>query len=364
MSNHVDCGARAAVHLPTAISLTPLVMNTVIPTHTLFAPHLFENPHLSPSRPGMFELPFANSRSYLTRSDLYTTAAPMAGRKRKADSAEPEDRMSTSPTASPSSSSRTLPTPLQPRPKRHRNLSSAGRPLDLSRLLETLSPADLRSILTQVCTSHPSIAHEIASIAPRPTLESTLAVLQKYETAFKEAFPFGSRPGSEYAYNRVRGALLALLDALKDFTPHFMPPNEPQTSVGMAYLDSVTNIVHRLPDWDNITHNRSKHEAYEELDGAWVTVLKEAEKRGGGFQLQLGGWDAKIGRHNELSGGRLQAAVDELRRGLGWFGGPSARQPGSAGMDDRLAVRQQLLSGTYGAQVGVGGGGHSSGGQW
>ncbi|KAF2155657.1 tethering factor for nuclear proteasome sts1 [Myriangium duriaei CBS 260.36] len=314
-------------------------MNSVIPTHTLFAPHLLENPrHSSP------------------RADLYTTSN-MAGRKRKADSADPEDRMSTSPTASPSTSSRTLPAPLQPRTKRHRNLSATGRPLGLPRLLETLSPADLRTLLTQVCTQHPSIAQEISAIAPRPTLESTLSVLQKYESAFKEAFPFGSRPGSEYAYNRVRSALSNLLDALKDFTPHFLPPNESQTSVGLAYLDAVTNIVHRLPDWDNAAHNRSKDEAYEELSGAWSTVLKEAEKRGGGFQLQFGGWDQKLARHNEHSHGRLQPALDELQRGLGWFGGPGRPTNAPPGMDDRLAVRQQLLSGTYGPQVGVGGGG-------
>ncbi|GAM82840.1 hypothetical protein ANO11243_008260 [Dothideomycetidae sp. 11243] len=324
-------------------------MNSVIPTHTLFAPHLLENPRHSPPR-----------------ADLYTTSN-MAGRKRKADSADPEDRMSTSPTASPSTSSRTLPTPLQPRSKRLRNLSATGRPLDLPRLLETLTPADLRSLLTQVCAAHPSIAHEVVSSAPRPTLEATLSVLQKYETTFKEAFPFGSRPGSDYAYNRVRVALSALLEALKDFTPHFLPPNEQQTAVGMAYLDAVTGIVHGLPDWDNAANNRSKDEAYEELSGAWVTVLKEAEKRGGGFQLQFGGWDQKIMRHNEISGDRLHAAVDELRRGLGWFGGPSnsnrtTTSGGGPNMDDRLAVRQQLFSGTYGPEVvgGVGGGR----GQW
>ena len=228
-----------------------------------------------------------------------------------------------------------------------------GRPLDFDRLLETLNADEMRSLLQTICDQNPAIAHEVVAKAPRPSIESTLSVLHKYEAAFKEAFPFGNRPTSDYTYNRVRQPMMQLIDALKDYTPHFLPPNEPQPSVSLSYLDAVTNIVHRLPNWDSYQHNQPKHEAYDELSSAWTVVIQEAAKRGGGFQLQFGGWDQKLLKHNEMSGGRLQGAVNELRNNVGWIGGqgPSSMNSGN---DERAAIRQQILSGTYGADLSVG----------
>ncbi|KAF4551712.1 Tethering factor for nuclear proteasome sts1-like protein [Elsinoe fawcettii] len=311
-------------------------MNSVIPTHTLFAPHLLENPRHSPPR-----------------NDFYSTSS-MSGRKRKASTPPADDRMSTSPTVP----NRTLPPPLQPRTKRTRTSTATGRPLELSRLLETLSPADLRSVITELCSSHPTLTPVVTSLAPRPTLESTLAVLHKYEEALKSSFPFGNRPTSDYTYNRVKGALQSLLEALKDFTPSFLPPQETQTNISLTYLDAVTEIVHGLPDWDTPSHNRAKEEAYEELAAAWAAVVKEAMKRSGGIQLGFVGWEDRVRRHHEMSGGRLQGAVEELRKGLGVWGGASmgTGMGMSAAMEERERVRRELLSGNYGTGM--------VGGQW
>ncbi|TKX18558.1 tethering factor for nuclear proteasome sts1 [Elsinoe australis] len=292
----------------------------------------------------------------------------MSGRKRKASTPPVDDRMSTSPTSSPSVAHRTLPAPLQPRTKRTRTNHATGRPLDLPRLLETLSPADLRSVITNLCSSHPSLIPAVTSLAPRPTLESTLTVLHKYEEAFKSSFPFGNRPTSDYTYNRVKQSLSQLLDALKDFTPSFLPPQESQTNISLSYLDSVTEIVHGLPNWDTPSHNRAKEEAYEELAAAWGSVIKEAMKKSGGIQLGFVGWEERIRRHDELSGGRLQGAIDELRRGLGVWGAGSSQMQGmgmgtgmgNAGMEERERVRRELLNGNYGA----GPAGMVGGGQW
>lgn len=279
----------------------------------------------------------------------------MSGRKRKAsDDDYLNDRMSASPTSSPSVPPRTLPTASSSRAfKRTRTAVTQGRPLDFPRLLETLNAEEMRGLLQTICDQNPAIAHEVVSKAPRPSIESTLSVLHKYEATFKEAFPFGNRPTSDYTYNRVRQPMLQLIDALKDYTPHFLPPNELQPTISLNYLDAVTNIIHGLPDWDTYQHNHPKHEAYDELSTAWMMVIQEAAKRGGGFQLQFGGWDQKLLKHNELSGGRMQAAVNELRNSVGWIGvqGPNTM---SAGNDERAAIRQQILSGTYGTDLSVG----------
>lgn len=279
----------------------------------------------------------------------------MPGRKRKATE-EPQDddtRMSQSPSSSPSIPNSQLPS--QPTPSRlikkpRKNLS--GRPLALPRLLEILSPEDMRTVLRQICDTRPDVAAEVLSSAPRPSVQSTLDVLQTYEHTLRHALPFGVRESSDYAYNRVRQHLLSLLDALKDFTPQFLPPHEQQASLSLQYLDGVTDMVHRLPNFTGFAQNRHKDEAYEELAKAWALVVREAAKRAGGIQLLFGGWDQKMQRHNEVSGGKMEEAVQELRQSLGWMGQAQSGAGPSAGAEPQ-SIREQLFSGTYGLDTAV-----------
>lgn len=76
-------------------------------------------------------------------------------------------------------------------------------------------------------------------------------------------------------------------------------------------------------------------------------MIREAGKRGGGIQLQYGGWDQKLAKHNHTSGGKLQAAVNELGSSLGWMNGPES-QSHSPGGSELGSIRDQLFSGTYG----------------
>jgi protein Cut8 len=171
---------------------------------------------------------------------------------------------------------------------------------------------------------------------------TALNVLGNYESIFRSSLPFGGSPTSNYAYDRVHQALVTLLNALEDFTPHFLPPNETQATTSLTFLDATTDIIHRLPKWDNAQHNHHKNSAYEEMSKAWALVVREAAKRGAGIQLQYGGWDQKLAKHNQTSEGRMQGAVDELRTRLGWMGS------GEPGREDLGSIRQQLMSGTYG----------------
>ncbi|EPS38356.1 hypothetical protein H072_7952 [Dactylellina haptotyla CBS 200.50] len=252
---------------------------------------------------------------------------PMAAvaKKRKAsptddDSQDNYDRMSASPTASPNLANRNIPAqPTQSRSIKRARTAVTGRPLPLSRLLETLDSNGLKAVLRTLCERHPQLTTEISAVAPKPTVTSSLNLLHTYENNIRQSFPYGGNPEGDYAYNRVKTALLELLDALSDYTPHFLPPNEPSLSHGLEFLDGATSIIHRLPTWENPIHNHHKNVAYEEISKAWILVLKETAKRGGGISLQYDGWDSKLHRHNEQSGGRLELALLELRNALGWF---------------------------------------------
>jgi protein Cut8 len=279
----------------------------------------------------------------------------MSNRKRKASEEPDQDRMSTSPTASPSLGNRLLPlASVQRSTKRTRTGAAVGRPLALPRLLETLSAAEMRQLLQNVADQHPELQQAIVTQAPRPSIESTLSVLRTYEDDFRKAFPLGNRPTSDYSYNRVRQYLLQLIDALRDYTPHFLPPHEQQTVQSLNYLDAVTNIIHRLPDWDSFQHQRYKNEAYDEISKAWALVIREASKRAGGFHLQFGGWDSKLMEHNQKSGGKLEEAVNELRTATDFIQTGSSAAAPSGLSDERLSIRNQLFSGNYGQQLGVG----------
>ncbi|KAI9789705.1 MAG: Tethering factor for nuclear proteasome sts1 [Peltula sp. TS41687] len=271
---------------------------------------------------------------------------------------EADDRMSASPSNSPALSTR----PAPPRQISLRNKrikpNISGRPLSLPRLLETLDLDALRTVIQSLCDRHPEVSSEIVNLAPRPTVEAALEVLLKYESTFRSSFPFGGSTSSEYAYNRVRQALLNLLNALGDFTPHFLPPNEPQTFTSLRFLDGATNVIHRLPAWDNAAQNHHKNLAYEEMAKAWALVVREAAKRGAGIQLQYDGWDQKLAKHNEQAQGRMQSAMNELRSHLGWMGDGGNQNSGGgggagAGAGGGGSIREQLLSGTYGTNIPV-----------
>ena len=269
------------------------------------------------------------------------TASPSTtSRKRKVedDGNDGDGRMSASPTNSPPAPMpRALPSPSRHFKRARPNLS--GRPLSVSRLVETLDTNALRAVIQSLCERHPNLADEVVQISPRPDVSTTLQVLRNYQSTLHSSFPLGGNRGSDYAYNRVQQPLSNLLEALSDFTPHFLPPNEQQPSVSLSYLDGATEIIHALPRWDTPHNNIERDLAYEEICKAWISVLKEASKRASGFHLQNDGWDQKLARHNQHSGGKLQPAADELGSILGWIGGGS--------------VRDQLFSGSYGPGTAV-----------
>ncbi|RDL37800.1 Uncharacterized protein BP5553_05233 [Venustampulla echinocandica] len=299
---------------------------------------------LKPTHPSLFS-------EFPSHYDAHNPVSPhtaslrmSASRKRKADDDGLDDKMSISPQNSPAFTPRAIARPA----KKVRANEVAGRPLSLSRLLETLDAQSLRSVLQTICERHPEIGTEVVSSAPRPSVASTLEVLSQYQEKLRDALPFGGNSSSDYAYNRVKQPLMDLIDALTDFTPHYLPPNESQTSISLNFLDSATKVVHELPEWDSQSHRHHKDNAYDEISKAWALVISEASKKGGGFQLHSGGWDQRLAKHNEQSGGRMQVAVNALGSNLGWMGGNS-----STGANDRESIRNQLLSESYGTNLPV-----------
>lgn len=270
----------------------------------------------------------------------------MATKKRKAD--DDNDEMSVSPLSSPAIPSRQL---ARPSKKVRQGNDMTGRPLSLPRLLETLDNSQLRTVLQTICERHSDIGHEVVTSAPRPSVNCALDVLGDYQDKLRAAFPFG-HTSSDYTYFRVKQHLVALVDAISDFTPQFLPPTEQQANMSLQYLEGVTKIIHELPDWESQQYRHHKDNAYDEISRAWALVITEAAKRGGGFSLHSGGWDQKLRKHNQQSGGKLEQAVNAMAM-EGWAGhNPVADS--TRGPSDPNSILNQLMNGSYGSPVRVG----------
>ncbi|OTB01170.1 hypothetical protein M426DRAFT_222808 [Hypoxylon sp. CI-4A] len=268
-------------------------------------------------------------------------------RKRKAE--DDGDEMSVSPTNSPAFQSRQL--AARP-PKKIRSYEPAGRPLTLPRLLETLDVTQLRTVLQTICERQPEIGEEVVKSAPKPTVECALQVLKEYQDKLRGAFPYGES-SSDYTYYRVKQPLLALIDAVTDFTHQYLPPMETSANVSLQFLDGATKVIHSLPDWESHSHRHHKENAYDEISKAWALVINEASKKGAGFQLHSGGWDQTLAKHNEQSGGRLGGAVSSMATNLGWVGGEQ-NNGGPSMPNNQNSILDQLMAGNYGSPVRVG----------
>jgi hypothetical protein len=231
----------------------------------------------------------------------------------------------------------------------------AGRPLSLPRLLETLDNAQLRTVLQTICERHPEIGQEVVTSAPRPSVASALQVLGEYQEKLRAAVPFG-QSSSDYIYFRVKQPLVALVDAISDFTPQFLPPVEQQAGVSLQYLDAVTKLIQDLPDWESQQHRHHKDSAYDEISCAWAVVITEAAKRGGGIILLRGGWDQRLAKHNQQSGGKLEQAMSVMSSEVGWIGTSSGHSnaPPTSKLSDPNSILNQLMNNTYGSPVRVG----------
>ena len=327
-------------------------MNVLLSPQPPVFPHHHENPRLSPQRSGesihspcRFLLPKPRAHrpsppfNLGTNTLIVSPLQNMTNRKRKADD-DGDESMG----ASPSISNR----PLARASKKSRPTTNdaVGRPLTLPRLLETLDTTQLRTVLERICEAHPDIGREVVTQAPAPTAEAALKVLQDYQDKLKEAVPYGNT-SPDYMYHRIKDALVALLQAMGDFTPQFLPPIETQPTRSLQYLDGATDFIHELPDWEPQAYRHHKENAYEDVSKAWALVIDEASKRAGGFNLHTDGWEGKLNRHNERSGGRLGLAVNAMREKIGWVGA-------NAAANNQNSILDQLMNGSYGSPVRVG----------
>jgi protein Cut8 len=215
--------------------------------------------------------------------------------------------MSTSPQPAP----RTL--------KRLRQAPSTGkRPLPISRVLDSLDRPALVTLLSTLIARHPDLTPEISSFAPKVTPQTALATITKLEHGFHSAFPYGGDKGGEYAYARIHAAYNTLLAAVADYTTHFLPPTTISPPELLSFLDSITNLLHRIPLFNNPIHNIARESAFADIAGAWELAVRYFLDNNGGFAFMLGGWLDRLEGH-AIKEGALRLVADSVRGEVGWM---------------------------------------------
>lgn len=193
-----------------------------------------------------------------------------------------------------------------------------GRPLPISRLVETLDKKALEKLVTSLVNTRPDVGPLVLSLAPIISVATALEVLKRKLEAIYLGIPYKGDQHGDYAYLRVRPGIDDFLATLSDYTAHFLPPNEPQPSNSLAFLDSATMLLHKLPTWTTQANNHARTVAYDRISSAWILALQEASKRANGLGIAYGGWQHKLDQHNEMCGNLLVSAVNFLRQALRW----------------------------------------------
>nr|3Q5X_A Chain A, Protein cut8 [Schizosaccharomyces pombe] len=193
--------------------------------------------------------------------------------------------------------------------KRARQLP-VGEQLPLSRLLQYSDKQQLFTILLQCVEKHPDLARDIRGILPAPSMDTCVETLRKLLINLNDSFPYGGDKRGDYAFNRIREKYMAVLHALNDMVPCYLPPYSTCFEKNITFLDAATNVVHELPEFHNPNHNVYKSQAYYELTGAWLVVLRQLEDRPVVPLLPL----EELEEHNKTSQNRMEEALNYLKQ--------------------------------------------------
>lgn len=208
--------------------------------------------------------------------------------------------------------------------KRARVQTVSSRPLSVARLIESMDKTGLESLISTLCYNHPELTHEVAGLAPKVSINSALVTLNKKLDAVFLALPYKGDQQGDYAYLRVKSLLEDLLATMSDYIAHFLPPNEPQISNTLAFLDGATSLLHKVPVWSNPGNNYLKNAMYDEVAQAWTLALAEAAQMSNGLGLAFRMWEQKLEQHDDLANNRLGQALTYMRQAMTW------REPDSA----------------------------------
>lgn len=159
------------------------------------------------------------------------------------------------------------------RHKRTKTPSIAGQSLPVTRLIEVLDHASLLNLLQTVMIHHPEIVQTVSKLAPKPSVNDTIELIKQKAGLVRARLPYRCETESDYSYIRVKPHLTELLDCISDFVLDLLPPMESSLHNSCIIFDTITTIIHELPNFSNKEFQYTKNMAYEQIANLWLTVL-------------------------------------------------------------------------------------------
>ncbi|KAI8375475.1 Cut8 six-helix bundle-domain-containing protein [Blakeslea trispora] len=191
-------------------------------------------------------------------------------------------------------------------------------------LLETLDKEALIRLIDSLVKTQSIVQRDIMNYIPAPTIHSAMSVLSDLEKKFIQSFPFKKHgPGrDDYTYSRVQEALTDLVDTMTQYANHFTS-SQIFPSNSFTFLDHVTHMAHRLPNWENEDNNQLKKELYQDLNSFWKTAILTTASKLSTHQYNpdaVREWAKQLAEHHRYTGNHyFTDSVVEFTRQLGYW---------------------------------------------
>ncbi|KAJ3018687.1 Tethering factor for nuclear proteasome sts1 [Thoreauomyces humboldtii] len=205
------------------------------------------------------------------------------------------------------------------------------------KLLSMLPSEQLSGIICSLVESNSHLQDALVSLIPRPTLMTASQLLGRAEKSVLEAFPYNRNgpTANAYSFNRVRPLIDELRDLVIYFCDFFVLPSaypldlqHEYPALAFGYLDLATTLVHRLPVWEDPSHDdQTRGLLYRRLGYAWrvaVSLVGTRVREGKIFgAAPVREWAEKLHMHCEATNGNhgMREAVKDFETALGWVAG-------------------------------------------
>ncbi|KAI8967484.1 hypothetical protein BDF20DRAFT_917436 [Mycotypha africana] len=251
-----------------------------------------------------------------------------------------------------------------------RNRMSIKKDFPISKLLATLDKDKLIDLINDLVDSNPHLKSEIDAHIPPPTTQSISLIIGNLEKKLMDSFPYNkSTARDDYTFNRVKTAILDIVNTLLEYADHFTSPisdnnnsnssnssgrvvhadrntNSSSSSSGnhhsnasitvpdqlgehhhsitiFSYLHYATDVANRLPVWDTDAHNQIKQDLFTELIGYWkkaINIAASKVSQGKIFGQQVvTEWAKDIVQHDQETQGRFGEVIQLFTERLGWI---------------------------------------------
>lgn len=157
--------------------------------------------------------------------------------------------------------------------KRAKHPIIKGEYLPINRLIETLNRPSINNLLSDLVKIHPQISKTIYDLQPKIDMQDAMSILTQKFDSISENLPYKGDVENDYSYLRIKPYLNEFLNCLSDFILNYLPPVELNILNSLTFIDFVTNMIIKLPEFSNNEYKYIKLKCFEQVSNTWLIIL-------------------------------------------------------------------------------------------